>query len=247
MSKITFEIDGQEYKIPQLITIGDFMKISKFSDLIEEDFFITKIISILTGCDEKKLLKLNREEMLLLFQELHKILPSNNHTFIQSFILDDVEYGFIPHWKKMSFGEFADLDTLMSRKKGDMIDFYHIITAILYRPITKKKKNGEYQIEDYDVLKMEERAELFKNKLSVDYFLSGQFFFTQFVKNVTNYTPISLKLWMKISWLELKIAWKMRKTLWRMIFKKDLDGTLFLTEFHKTILQNMSTLQNKQL
>ena len=160
--------------------------------------------------------------------------------FVNRFTLDGVDYGFLPTWKKMSFGEFADLDTLMTKKQDEVLDYLHIITAILYRPITKSKSEHNFEIEKYNQQTLEERAELFKNKLDVEVSLGAQTFFIQFAKNVSNYTPMSLKTWMKISWIELKILWKMRKWIWRaVVSKKGLDGTLFLTEFQTMILQNI--------
>jgi hypothetical protein len=240
MSKYTFELDGVEYKVPQLITIGDYVKIYKVKGLFDDDYFAAKLISVLTGAPQDKLLLIDREKINILFSQIYKILPMGKPAFVNRFTLDGVDYGFLPTWKKMSFGEFADLDTLMTKKQDEVLDYLHIITAILYRPITKSKSEHNFEIEKYNQQTLEERAELFKNKLDVEVSLGAQTFFIQFAKNVLNYTPMSLKTWMKISWIELKILWKMRKWIWRaVVSKKGLDGTLFLTEFQTMILQNI--------
>lgn len=244
--KLTFELEGKEYKIPQFISLGDYVKIYKVKGLFDDDYFATKLINILTGAPQDKLLQVERDKIDYIFQQVFSILPQGEPAFLDRFKLDGVEYGFIPSWRKMSFGEFADLDTLMTKKPEEMLDYLHIITAILYRPITKQKSQHEFEIEKYNQHTLETRADLFRNKLDVEIALGAQFFFIQFAKNYSNYTPISLKNWMKISWLQLKIAWKMRRWIWRkIVLRKDLGGTSFLTEFLKMTLQDIQKLQKK--
>jgi hypothetical protein len=245
--KLTFELEGKEYKIPSFISIGDYVKIYKVKGLFDDDYFATKLINILTGAPQDKLLDASREKVDYIFQQVYSILSNGTPPFLNKFKLDGVEYGFIPSWKKMSFGEFADLDTLMTKKPDEMLDYLHIITAILYRPIIKSKSEHNFDIEKYNQQTLEERAELFKNKLDVEVSLGAQFFFIQFAKNVSNYTPISLKMWMKISWQQLRLVWMMRKWIWRkIVLRKDLDGTSFSIEFHKMILPDIKKLLKKQ-
>ena len=247
MNKVTFELEGQEYKIPTHLTINDYVKVFKVKDLFDDDYFAAKLISIITGADMTKLLEADREKVGYVFEQIYKILPLDKPGFLDKFTLDGVEYGFIPSWKKMSFGEFADLDTLMTKKPDEVLDYLHIITAILYRPITKSKSKHNFEIEKYNQNTMDERSELFKNKLDIEVALGAQFFFTQFARIYSNYTPISLKMWMKISWIQLSVLWKMRKLIWkRIVLRKDLDGLSFSTEFAQMILQDIQKLLIKQ-
>ena len=146
----------------------------------------------------------------------------------------------------MSFGEYADLDTLLTKKDSEILDYLHVITAILYRPITKDNGKHKFEIEKYNQESLEGRAELFKTKLDCEIALGGQFFFTLFAKNLLNFTPTSLKNWMKISWTQIKFAWKWRTILWKVIFRKDLDGTWFSTELLKTTLHDIKKSLPKQ-
>jgi len=61
----------------------------------------------------------------------------------------------------MTLGEFVDLDNYLEKAWENM----HIIMAILYRPITSKKKK-KYSIQEYDGVDMK-RANMFKDKLSI--------------------------------------------------------------------------------
>ena len=65
--------------------------------------------------------------------------------FIQRFIYQGVEYGFIPNLDDISTGEFCDLDDYLSADEKQL----NRIAAILYRPITKSLGNM-YQIEPYE-------------------------------------------------------------------------------------------------
>lgn len=246
MKRITFELEGQEYKLPQFITIGDYVKIFKVKGLFDDEYFAAKLISIVTGAELNTLLEASREEIQFISEKILEVLPFEKPAFVDRFELDGVHYGFIPSWKKMSFGEFADLDTLMTKKPEDMLDYFHIITAILYRPITKQKSEHNFEIEKYNSDTMEERAELFKNKLDVEYSLGAQFFFIQFAENYSNYIPISSKLWMRMSWEQIKFVWRHRKLIWKSLLRKDLGGTLFLTELVTMTLQDMRKSQEKQ-
>ena len=246
MSKITFEIDGKEYKLPILITIGDYVKIFKVKNLFEDEYFSAKIISILTGAPMDKLMDAPREQIKFLSDKILEIIPYEKPAFLDKFTLDGVDYGFIPSWKRMSFGEFADLDTLMTKKQDEILDYYHIITAILYRPITKSKSEHNFEIEKYNQDTLYERADLFKNKLDVEVALGAQFFFIKFAENVLNPIQISLRMWMRISWSQIRVAWKMRRTLWTLAWKKDLDGFSFSTEYATMILQDIRKLLRKQ-
>ena len=144
---IKFEVDGVQYKLPQYMTIGNYIKFFKIKDLMDENYFAAKMISELTGVPYEKILQADRDELYYLVNEIVKILPQDKPAFVDTFELDGVKYGFIPEWKKMSFGEFVDLDTLMTKKPNEMIDYVHIITAILYRPIVTSKSKHKYTIE----------------------------------------------------------------------------------------------------
>lgn len=238
MKKITFEIEGVEYKIPQFLTVGDYVKIFKVKDLFTDEYFAVKLISIVTGAPMDLLMKTNREVVNRLSAEILKIIPQEKPLFYDRFELNGVKYGFIPSWKKMSFGEFADLDTLMTKKQEEYLDYLHIITAILYRPITKQKSEHKFEIEEYNQHSLDDRAELFRDQLDVKYMLGSQFFFTLFAKSYSTHIPISFQTWMRISWIQMKFAWKWRKKLWKIVWNKSSDGTSFLIELQMMILQD---------
>jgi hypothetical protein len=244
MKNITFELNGTTYKIPKILSIGDYVKIFKIKDFFEDEFFRVRLINIITGADMKTLQESPLDEITYLSNEILKLIPVERPTFSNKFELNGVEYGFLPEWKKMSFGEYADLDTLMTKKPDEFLNYLHIVTSILYRPITKKLRKGKFEIEKYDMYKMEQRAELFKDELDVEYALGAQFFFIQFARNYYNNTPISLKQRLMMEWMELKFLMRNWRKIWKLALNRDLDGLQFSTELQMMILED--TIQSSK-
>ena len=144
----------------------------------------------------------------------------------------------------MTFAEFADLDTLSTKKEEEILQNLHIIASIMFRPITEEVSKHDYQIEKYDVKTMKKRAELFKEKLDIKFVLGAQFFFIKFAKKYSNYTPQYLVTKMSF-WMMIRIIW----TFWRMRYKipsnKRSDGFWSSTKLLTTILQNTNTSTRK--
>jgi hypothetical protein len=66
--------------------------------------------------------------------------------FVDRFKLNDVEFGFIPNFDKMTAKEFTDL----SLYPLEDIETYHKLMAILFRPIIKDDAFKNYDIETYN-------------------------------------------------------------------------------------------------
>lgn len=235
---IEFEIDGKEYEIKEYLSIGDYQKIFKVKDLFEDEYFKAKVVNLLTDCPMDILLQADNHKVDFLATSIFAMVPKQPVKLIDRFKLDGIEYGYLPSYKKISFAEFVDLDTLLTKKTNEVMDYLHIITAIMYRPIIKQKAKGVYEIEKYDSNTLEERANLFKEKLDIKFTLGGQFFFTQFARNYSDYIPLSLIQKIRREWMAVKVLWANRKWIWKYLLKKDLDGTLSSTEYQEAILQN---------
>ena len=235
---IKYRIDGKQYQLPEFISIEKYTKIYKVKDLFSDDYFAAKIVNIVSEAPLEDLLDGEFNEVQKLSYYVLSLIPQNKPKFIDRFTLNGVEYGFIPDWKDLTFAEFADLDTLSTKKADEILDNLHIIAAIMFRPITDINNNNIYKIEKYNIDTMKERAQLFKKELDIKYVLGAQFFFINFANKFLNSSPPylmpNLSLWQKI-----KLIWMMRKFLGKTTdYKKLTDGSLSSTEFLKTILQN---------
>lgn len=247
MDEIKFELNGKKYVLPEVLSIGDYVKIFKVKDLFEDEYMKAKVINLLTDCPMDDLLSGRNYEIDFLATTLFAMVPRAPYNLIDRFELDGVHYGYLPSYKDMSFAEFADLDTLLSKKPEEVMDYLHIITAIMYRPIISEKKKHNFKIEKYDSDKMMERAELFKEKLDVKFALGGQFFFINFVKNSSAYIRLSLKDKILKEWIIMKFFWHNRKAIWTLLLKRDSDGMSSLIESQKTELTNIAKSWRKKL
>jgi hypothetical protein len=234
---IRFKIDDNEYNLPSYITIENYSKIFKIKDLFSEDYFAARLINILTDVTVEDLLECDYQEVNYISSYILSLIPMETPKFEDRFELDGVHYGFFPNWKDLTFAEFIDMDTLSTKKSDEILDYLHILAAIMYRPIVEEKSKHDFKIEKYDVNKMKERAELFKKKLDVKYILGAQFFFIKFAKRFSSYTQLSsipkLSIWMK-----MKIVWKMRRLIVSLIFKNRSVGSLSSTELLEMILRS---------
>jgi hypothetical protein len=238
---IKFKIDGEPYVIQDFMSIENYVKIYKIKNLFTEDYFAAKLVSIVSGAPQKDLLEGGYEEVGYLASRIVESLPRTDTTkFVDRFELDGVQYGFFPNWRDLTFAEFIDLDTISTKKEDELLDMLHILAAIMYRPIVEELSEHNFKIEEYDIPKMKERAELFKKRLDVKYVIGAQFFFIKFAKTFSNFILPSSTL--KLSkWETIKMIWIM----WRMIFKltsKNPSGGFWSsTKYLTTILQNTNT------
>jgi hypothetical protein len=233
---ISFEIREKVYELPEYITIGKYSQIYKIKDILLDKYFGAKMVNILSGCPVEDLLSTNMNGMSYLIEKCMELIPNTKRPyFYDRFTFKGVEYGYINDWKELTFAEYIDLDSLLSKKDNDYFDNIHFITAIMYRPIIKKGKKNSYEIEKYDITKMKERAELFKKELDIKYFLGGQFFFLLLGKKLQDLSLMSSMSIMK----QLKMIWMLRRLWWIILSNKYMDGTSYLTGLQKTILRNI--------
>lgn len=234
---IKFKIDGIEYFVPEYISIQDYVKIYKTKDLFEEKYFAAKLISIVSNCPMNVLLECEYAEINFVANQIMNLIPTNKPTFFDRFEIDGIHYGFFPNWRDLTFAEFADMDTIATKKPEELLDMLHILAAIMYRPIVSEVSEHNFRIEPYDVEKMKERAELFKKRLDVKYVLGAQFFFIKFAEKFSNlslaFSIPNLSIWsqIKLIWIMWRIALKIRS-------KRFTDGSQSLTELQKMILQS---------
>ena len=164
--KITVPNSLSEIKLSQY---QKFLQIQKDNE--DEHFLASKMIEIFCGIPHK-------ESYTLKAKDVHRITNILADMFEQKpqlkrrFVLNGVEYGFIPNLDDMTLGEYVDLDTYIS--KWEEVEK---AMAVLYRPIVER--NGKYYtIKRYDGSEVRMRAEKFKKMKAVDVNSCLVFFWT---------------------------------------------------------------------
>ena len=160
-------VKEKDYIIPERWTqvgLGQYQSFMEQSvDIKDEHRLDLVAISSFTGLSIDLVGKIRKQDIDAVKTELSKLLKIKMNTTLNTIIeIDGVDYGFHPKLKDLTFGEFVDLDNYLEEPWKNM----HYIMAILYRPITSRKKK-KYAIEEYDSDKSFDRANLFKDNLSV--------------------------------------------------------------------------------
>jgi hypothetical protein len=241
---IKFKVDDLEYKVPDFISIENYVKIFKQKDIFSDDYFAARIISEVTDCPVEDLLEGDAQEMNYVAAYILSLIPQETPKFIDRFELDGVHYGFFPKWRDLTYAEFVDMDTISTKKPDELLSLLHILASIMYRPITTQRSQHDFDIEKYNLESMKERAELFKKKLDIKYILGAQFFFINYARIFSSYTQMSLMKKIPM-WTRIKLIWKMRKMIWTIVFKRHSVGSLSQTELLEMILQN-TTISTKK-
>jgi len=241
---IKFKVDDTEYKVPNFISIENYVKIFRQKDIFSEDYFAAKIISEITNCPVEDLLEGDAQEMNYVAAYIMSLIPQETPKFIDRFELDGIHYGFFPKWRDLSYAEFVDMDTISTKKPDELLSLLHILASIMYRPIIKERTPHDFDIEKYDIELMKQRSELFKKKLDIKYILGAQFFFINYARIFSSYTQMSLMKKIPM-WTRIKLIWKMRKMIWTIVFKRRSVGLLSQTELLEMILEN-TTISTKK-
>ena len=147
------------------ITLGQYQEFYKLTESTDAKLVERRMIEIFCEVPMKYVNQMKAIDVKEIIQILTQMLE-NKPSLVNLFKMDGVEYGFIPDLDDMTFGEYVDLDTFI----GDTENLHRAMN-VLYRPI-KIKKNGRYQIVDYD-------SEKFKDMLGMpmDAVISSILFF----------------------------------------------------------------------
>ena len=150
------------------ISLKQYQKFLKIQKNNTDPYFLQcKMIEIFCHLDAKsvRLLKLSDADRIV--HILNGMFDSKPE-LIRTFTMNNIQYGIVPDFDAISFGEYIDLDTYI----GDW-DNMLIAMNVLYRPV-KNKMGDKYIIKDYDVNSKENLDEI-----SMDIVLGSIFFLYQ--------------------------------------------------------------------
>lgn len=193
MKEITITYNDKDYQVSEP-TIDMWTRLSAWKDILEEEDFVLKLISEATGLTEKEIRKADWYDIMMVGAMLTDYLVSQSDDFINEFEFAGKKYRFID-LPNLSFGEFIDIDTMLSKEEHDRKMNLNVLMAMLYREVGPDNK-----VVEYDASKVQERAELFR-KLPVKYVHGSMSFFLRLEeilqKPSLRYSVISKYLKMK--------------------------------------------------
>jgi hypothetical protein len=133
-------------KIPENIsdiTLEQFVAYEMLRDSKELDSFVEKSINIFTGLDLSLMGDIPVKEKESIFLQCMTALDVSPE-FTNRFTIDGVEFGFVPNIDTMNGDEYTD-----AVRYSDSKDNMHRLMAVLFRPIKKDGKFGNYSIVKY--------------------------------------------------------------------------------------------------
>ena len=147
-------------KIKKKDKVKEFNLIKSWSDVTLEKWlklidYTTKskthealsMISELSDIPKKIIRQLEIADVVSILNQLTKIQNEKDTSLKNVIEINNVKYGFHPDLNSLTLGEYADLETYLSKNTEK---YMPEIMAILYRPIEEEGDNDIYTIEAYD-------------------------------------------------------------------------------------------------
>lgn len=135
--------------LPENISEITLQQYQRFNELEQRNLdtseFNRRVISLFTNIKYSDTNSITNKD----FNDLSIIIDNAIKTdaeFKNKFTLNDITFGFIPNFDKITVAEFVDLSLYPIDKISDL----HKLMAILFRPITSTNKKGDYLIESYE-------------------------------------------------------------------------------------------------
>lgn len=192
MKEITITYQNKEYTVLEP-SIEIWTKLSAFKDILDESQFLIKIISESTGLSESDIRKADWFDIMSVGAALAEYLTEQSDKFENEFVFKGKKYRFID-LPNLTFGEFIDIDTMLSKTELERKASLHLLMALLYREVDEKGK-----LVEYDSSKVSERAEMFKG-LPIRFVHGALGFFLHLEKMLRE--P-SLRFLVRMKWLRI--------------------------------------------
>ena len=126
------------------ITIKQFFDFKKCCDTNQDDQYLRlAMVSIFCDVSVEDIKKISSKDFIDISNQLTNVLKETPR-HLKRFIINGVEFGFIPNLENITAGEYIELDTLFKDEET-----YLEQMAVMYRPIVSKHKNL-YRIEPFE-------------------------------------------------------------------------------------------------
>lgn len=131
------------------ITLGQFQTYDKLTNKLENKEiepleFLKRKVSLFSGIPYSKIDDVLQTDLEDVITQID-IALNEDSVFENRFTLDGIEFGFIENLDTITSGEYFDLSNY-----GTDVDKLHKLMAVLFRPIKKEDKFGNYKIKKYN-------------------------------------------------------------------------------------------------
>lgn len=175
-------------------TIDMWSRLALYKDVLDEGEFLIRMIMESTGLDKKEVLNADWYDIMQVGNNLTDYLLKQSDEFHPTFEFKGIKYTFLD-LANLTFGEFIDIDTILSRSDIERRSQLNLMMAMFYREV-----GADGKITPYDASKVAERAELFKD-LPIKYVHGSMSFFLRLEKRLHEPTlrylvRLQIKMWM---------------------------------------------------
>ena len=178
---MTITLGNQDVEI-KYISIDQYEKMMDKPDMEDIDF-----INLMTNLPMEDLRMVKYEEISFVSKFLKSWVNKLQDTELNLEVVYEGERLGLIQPTEMSYGEYADLHTILSSKPIDV----RLASAILYRPIIKGEGENRV-IKKYDYDECKERAREF-NYFPITAYISSVFFLTKFKQIQLESSPLFLE------------------------------------------------------
>lgn len=172
--KIKIPTNLSDIRLEQFVLFNKLMKESQ-----DENFIQLAMVTVFCDVSVEDAKNIVAKDFTEIVNDITKVL-SEQPRFIQRFIHEGKEYGFIPNLDEITAGEYIDLESFLRDEET-----YNKAMSVLYRPILNKRKDL-YNIEEYKGSHTE------FNTLNLEIVLGSMLFFW----NLSNELLIAMKVYL---------------------------------------------------
>jgi hypothetical protein len=202
MEKQFIKYNGKNYEVKEP-TIDVWGKLASLQDWTEENEFSVLLISEVTGLSKDEILMSDWKDILVASQNLSNYLLNQGKEFYNEFEFGGQKYKFVD-LPNLSFGEFVDIDSYLTKPLVERRRELHFLAAMLYREVDEDGNIKKYNGND-----LPGRAEKFK-KLPIKYLNGASSFFLLIEKISRGNIQISLRTRFK---MRVKVIWTLAKLI----------------------------------
>jgi hypothetical protein len=161
--------NGKKYKLEEP-TIENWSKLIKMQEWTDEREFSIKLLSFITGLTEEEIENTDASEIIKATTTISNYLLATTNEFQNEIEFNGKKYRFLD-LANLTFGEFIDIDTFLTKSPEEKKREMHLLMAMLYREVDETGKYVPYNSKLVQI-----KAEEFKD-LPVKYVNGATSFF----------------------------------------------------------------------
>ena len=184
---ITENGKDKTYSLPtnwNKVKLDTYMRVCEVLEKDEDEYKATiELLQVLMKLDISTIEKIPLSTIRKIYKDIAVLIKQPLDTNLRHKIrINKTTYGFHPQLSNLTLGEFVDIESYI---KDGIYKNMHNILSVLYRPIIKEK-GVKYKIQEYQP--SDDRADLFKDHLTIGDVNGASVFFYSFAQELLNYS-----------------------------------------------------------